>query len=429
MKKKIIALMLSVAAVLSCSSALAAGYSDVSNTAWYYDYVNRISELKAFSGYEDGTFRPENEITQEEFLKTVVCLVGGELTDDNMAATKNPWGDTWDAWAVPYLDKACELGLVTAEDTMFRYVAIPCSRAEMAKLITRAVDYMGEDAVKDTSTYVSKMKDYDRIKEDYRPYVLQAYAKGIISGYEDGSFKPDGYLTRAEASSVLVRLVDKDARVTETTSGSSSGGHSSTGEKTYDFYGRQVTWTEPLRTDVPEQYQVSLADLMLPQSSIDENITLGVGLDKQALSYSKALMFEDLVLQSITYDGDTVKLTIPDYLPQNQAWSVSVSYWNISEGYDFMNITGKTFTEPGEYTVSGVKVLEDIAIYVDPINDDDAITANIHIRNGKSLSLERLPYPEVHFNTLEGIFKWEQGKGYKDYLDGYTGKVYNEIDW
>ena len=82
----------------------------------------------------------------------------------------------------------------------------------MAKVITRAVEYLKEDSVADTSTYITKLKDYNRIKEEYKPYVLQAYAKGILSGYDDGTFRDDGLLTRAEASSVLVRLIDEKKR-------------------------------------------------------------------------------------------------------------------------------------------------------------------------------------------------------------------------
>ncbi len=71
MKKRILATFLSAVTLISCSSALAADYSDVNQSAWYASYVNKISELNAFSGYEDGTFRPDNQITQEEFIKTV----------------------------------------------------------------------------------------------------------------------------------------------------------------------------------------------------------------------------------------------------------------------------------------------------------------------------------------------------------------------
>ena len=128
MKKKILATFLSAVTLVSCSSALAANYSDVNQSAWYSSYVNKISELNAFSGYEDGTFRPDNQITQEEFIKTVVCLICGELNESNAPTVKNTWNSKWSSWAVPYLDKAFELGLITEQDTKFKLVGIPCTR-------------------------------------------------------------------------------------------------------------------------------------------------------------------------------------------------------------------------------------------------------------------------------------------------------------
>ena len=165
MKKRILATFLSAVTLISCSSALAADYSDVNQSAWYASYVNKISELNAFSGYEDGTFRPDNQITQEEFIKTVVCLICGELNESNAPTVKNTWNSKWSSWAVPYLDKAFELGLITEQDTMFKLVGIPCNRGEMAKVITRTVEYLKEDSVADTSTYITKLKDYNRMKE------------------------------------------------------------------------------------------------------------------------------------------------------------------------------------------------------------------------------------------------------------------------
>ena len=48
MKKRILATFLSAVTLISCSSALAADYSDVNQSAWYASYVNKISELNAF---------------------------------------------------------------------------------------------------------------------------------------------------------------------------------------------------------------------------------------------------------------------------------------------------------------------------------------------------------------------------------------------
>lgn len=420
MKKRLLAIILLTVTLLSYTSVLAADYSDVNKSAWYYNYVNKISELKAFAGYEDGTFRPDNQITQEEFIKTVVCLIDGELTDSNMAETKNPWGDRWDAWAVPYLDKAFELGLVTEQDIMFKLNGIPCNRGEMAKVITRAVEYLKEEPVSDTSTYTSKLKDYNRMKEEYKPYVLQAYAKGIISGYDDGTFRDDGLLTRAEASSVLVRLVDKNERVIE----------ASPNEKLYDYFGRQVTFTEPLRTDVPSQYQVSIADHdVISQANYDESVSLGGSAKDYSLNRSKAMMFEDLVLQSITYEDETLKLTVPDYLPESQRWEIGIAYWDIYKDYDFSNDKYVEITKAGEYSYSDVKLLQEVSITVYPQNSDMFIS-RIFLTYQKPLSLERLEKPTVSFNNIHATeFEWKQGQSYQDYIKDFDGEIKYPVEW
>lgn len=420
MKKRLLAIILLTVTLLSYTSVLAADYSDVNKSAWYYNYVNKISELKAFAGYEDGTFRPDNQITQEEFIKTVVCLIDGELTDSNMAETKNPWGDRWDAWAVPYLDKAFELGLVTEQDIMFKLNGIPCNRGEMAKVITRAVEYLKEEPVSDTSTYTSKLKDYNRMKEEYKPYVLQAYAKGIISGYDDGTFRDDGLLTRAEASSVLVRLVDKNERVIE----------ASPNEKLYDYFGRQVTFTEPLRTDVPSQYQVSIADHdVISQANYDESVSLGGSAKDYSLNRSKAMMFEDLVLQSITYEDETLKLTVPDYLPESQRWEIGIAYWDIYKDYDFSNDKYVEITKAGEYSYSDVKLLQEVSITVYPQNSDMFIS-RIFLTYQKPLSLERLEKLTVSFNNIHATeFEWKQGQSYQDYIKDFDGEIKYPVEW
>ena len=418
MKKRILATFLSAVTLISCSSALAADYSDVNQSAWYASYVNKISELNAFSGYEDGTFRPDNQITQEEFIKTVVCLICGELNESNAPTVKNTWNSKWSSWAVPYLDKAFELGLITEQDTMFKLVGIPCNRGEMAKVITRAVEYLKEDSVADTSTYITKLKDYNRIKEEYKPYVLQAYAKGILSGYDDGTFRDDGLLTRAEASSVLVRLIDKNERI-------------NSDETLYDYFGRKVTWTEPLRTDVPEQYQVSMSDISISQAIYDEAVVNGGNISTKTLSRSKAMMFEDLVLQSIKYDGDTITLTVPDYLPESQRWVIGIAYWDDDKDYNFMNNKHIAITEPGEYTYSGIKLLQAIGITVKPQNSDE-FTSHIRIDYQKNLSLERYDNPIIDFNNAQTTFDWVQGQGYKDYFKDYTfdeNKYEFELSW
>ncbi|WP_337869303.1 S-layer homology domain-containing protein [Hominilimicola sp.] len=416
--KKILAVVLSVAALASTTSALASTYSDVPENAWYTGYVNKISELKGFAGYEDNTFRPDNQITQEEFVKTVVALTVGEQPEATGENTepKRSWKNCWDSWAQPYLNKAMEMGLITEEDTDFRYNGLPCTRGNMAKIATRAFEYLKEEDIADTSTYAAKLKDYSDIPDKFKSYVLQAYGKGIISGYEDGTFRSDGILTRAEASSVLVRLIDKAERP-------------NADETLYDYFGRKVTWTEPLRTDVPEQYQVSIADhKVLSQANYNESVQLGGTPSDYPLNRSKAMMFEDLVLQSIRYDGDTITLTIPDYLPESQRWVISLGYWETDKDYDMTNVKHIKISEPGEYSFSGVKLMGGVIMTVKPQNSD-SFTSLIEVTYQKPLSLERLDKPEVSFNNMHTNFEWVQGQGYKDYIKDFDGEIAYPVEW
>ena len=65
--KRPVALILAIILVFSLASqALAAGYKDVAVDYWAEDYITELSAKGFFSGYEDGTFRPDGTITYIE---------------------------------------------------------------------------------------------------------------------------------------------------------------------------------------------------------------------------------------------------------------------------------------------------------------------------------------------------------------------------
>jgi hypothetical protein len=90
----------------------------------------------------------------------------------------------------------------------------PISRQEMAKVMARAMQYVRKEALADkVSLYTSKITDYNSIPAGYRDYVAQVYAKGIVNGYTDGSFGGGRQATRAEAATMVVRLIDPAFRL------------------------------------------------------------------------------------------------------------------------------------------------------------------------------------------------------------------------
>ena len=178
-------------------------FTDVPETHWAYDNIMRITELGGFNGYEDGTFKPDNQITHEEFLTVVMKLTyKGDVNDAPASTLSANWAD----WAKATLNAAVDAGIVTADDADLLAVNTPITRAEMAKVISRTLDYLGKAKAANPDT--SKITDWNYVAEAYRPYVADAYSTGIITGYSDGSFGPARSLTRAEASAVIIRMID-----------------------------------------------------------------------------------------------------------------------------------------------------------------------------------------------------------------------------
>lgn len=188
-------------------------FKDLPLSHWAKDTVEKIADLGYFSGYEDGTFKPDNQMTHEEFLKVIVEIAGLDVTpvaadyvqNDNHIDTK------WASWAQPYLNAAFDAGLIAkhTDDRDLFQVNKPITRAEMAKLIGRLNEYLKKTNTAENTDLSNVITDWNTIPEEYKDYVAKAYTAGIINGYEDGTFRPNGNLTRAEASTVILKVIEQ----------------------------------------------------------------------------------------------------------------------------------------------------------------------------------------------------------------------------
>ncbi len=89
------------------------------------------------------------------------------------------------------------------------------TREEMCMIIIRAVERLeGEQTFTDLTQVLQVVTDSKDFSFKYNKDIMKTYKLGIITGYPDHTFKPQGVLTRAEASTVVVRLIDPDTRPT-----------------------------------------------------------------------------------------------------------------------------------------------------------------------------------------------------------------------
>ena len=115
-------------------------YEDVSASDWYYSYVTYATAEGFIEGYEDGTFRPNDEINRAEAMVMMLRISGveEETVDADALSFEDVSSEDWFAWAVL---EASEQGISEGyEDGTFR-PANEITRAEVA-VIARRVWYV-----------------------------------------------------------------------------------------------------------------------------------------------------------------------------------------------------------------------------------------------------------------------------------------------
>lgn len=202
MKKKILATILAVIILMNCAVLMpktqAATFPDISNTHWAYIYIEEMVECKIINGYTDGTFKPQNQVKTGEFIK-MLC----------MAIWPNFEYARWEEhWASHYVYALDNLMLDKRKYNAERLERI-ITREEAAELICEFVMLININndeysRLDQDQKYIKNMKDESLItNEKSRIYIDNCIRFGLINGFEDGTFRPNDGLTRAQAAKLI----------------------------------------------------------------------------------------------------------------------------------------------------------------------------------------------------------------------------------
>lgn len=207
--KRFVALAWTLALCLGlCAPALAAEFSDVPAGHAFYDAIMDCAEKGIVGGYEDGTFRPANTVTNASF----VAMLTRRFFPDDVAKWDTNATRSYMGVFGPNLAAANTVGIL--EGTSFRTsFSTPesrnkgISRYDMAQLMTNIMGKKGLAAGEsDKAAAVAKIADYADIPGQYRDAVTSVYALGMIGGYADGTFGGEVTMNRGQAAVVIYRL-------------------------------------------------------------------------------------------------------------------------------------------------------------------------------------------------------------------------------
>lgn len=202
-KQKRISLLLVCALLIMVLSGMtaAAQFTDT-ESHWAKAAVDRWSGYEILKGYDDGTFRPNGNITRAEMAVVLDRLFCYQTRDTAVFADVED--GSWYADAVYHLSAA---GIMKG-DGVNAYPHSNITREEAAVMVARAFSFVESGAALSYS-------DTDQISDWAIGYIRTMSEKGYMQGSDD-KFRPKGNLTRAEAVTILDNIVGAIYRTSDT---------------------------------------------------------------------------------------------------------------------------------------------------------------------------------------------------------------------
>ena len=170
---------------------------DVANDFWAKKQITWTYNKNYLSGYPDGTFKPQENMTNAEFISLVIRILSNDTKLDVNKANEKMWYSK-------FLNKAEELGIISSAANIDPNAKI--TRDEAFRLLAFAYSVKGNIATLDQFT------DKDLVKN--KEAVAGLLEKKVVTGYPDKTLRPNHLITRAEVSN-LVYIGEEVARLSK----------------------------------------------------------------------------------------------------------------------------------------------------------------------------------------------------------------------
>ncbi|MBD0380515.1 S-layer homology domain-containing protein [Paenibacillus sedimenti] len=268
---------------VSNSGSVKLSFPDVKSDYWGIRHISKLALEGIIEGYEDGAYRAENSVSQQDVLIMATRMMGLQSEVDNLtASTVFPDFMQVDNYARNYVAVALQKGLITNEEEKARaqsetskekWGARKATREWVAEVVIRAIGKAS--LAQSLGSSPSNFNDNSAISYTALGYVNAAVQLQIVNGFEDGSFQPKGAVTRAQMAAFLSRsqkelatLPSRAVRgyMTSQTTGSiavmDKDGNTSTYKLSQNavFYGKKDDTPIDPKT-IQETYEVSLVQV------------------------------------------------------------------------------------------------------------------------------------------------------------------------
>ena len=198
MKKKLLAILLTVCIVISMTSAALAAdsvFTDVKADDWFAEEVGYVYDNGLMKGVSSNRFEPDGKVTRAMMWTTLARLAGTDTTGSD------PWWLSGQEWV---MDNGISDGTMASENI---------TREQLVTMLWRYAGYAGMDVSAGEETGILAYDDASAVSEWAATAMGWACGTGIINGI-NGKLQPQGYATRAQLAAILYRFLGEFHTVT-----------------------------------------------------------------------------------------------------------------------------------------------------------------------------------------------------------------------
>ncbi len=168
-------------------------YTDTSH--WAIDAINFLSDMGAITGYPDGTFLPDNNITRAEFAAMVSRFLDFDVVEDYEDVSFSDVKEG--SWYYDYVMELAQAGILDGYPAGDFKPNAMIARSEISKIMAELAGWDEEYKVGDELAF----SDIDG--KWFTTYVQYLADGDLVDGYGDGTFRPLNNATRAESAQFL----------------------------------------------------------------------------------------------------------------------------------------------------------------------------------------------------------------------------------
>lgn len=283
--------------------AAAINFKDVQSNDFFYEAINSLHARNIITGYEDGTFRPNETVTRAQAAKIIALALNLDTTNTKDPGFKDVRKNNW---AYKYIAALANKGIIVGSDGEYK-PNNPITRAQMAKVISLAYNFHAEDSQQISFTDVSQD---DWFKNDVGALV----GNQITSGTTPTTFSPHKNVTRGQIAAFVYRSENKinPVQVNETIS-TITNDTLVTSEGTYVLSGEQKKWINPSNLAALKGaiLKVASTDNKIEQiQSIELNVK-GTASTDTSNPYANHLVFDGkgaTINSNVIINGDYITL-------------------------------------------------------------------------------------------------------------------------